>query len=309
MVSNKPQVSIGLPVLNGEKYLTQALDSILAQTYQNFEVIISDNASTDDTPQICRAYATKDNRIRYYRNERNLGSVRNFNRVFELSSGVYFKWAAHDDIISPDFLAKCIAVLDQDQSIVLCHSKTARIDENGAVVGTYDSATNDSLEPHERLRNILKRKGFPWMIFGVMRKDALSMTSLLKDYIGSDWNLLAEISLIGRIYEIPEYLFFRRDHPEAYTRQHYSKGAISSYRKESVWWTGKKRRNLIIFPRLKNCLEFFKSVRRAPISWHEQWLCYKEITRWLYTEGWRLMKWDVDKALNSFRLNLAYAEK
>jgi glycosyltransferase involved in cell wall biosynthesis len=309
MVNDKPCVSIGMPVFNGEKYLRQALDSILAQTYQDFELIISDNASTDDTPHICRAYAAKDNRIRYYRNKNNLGATRNFNRVFELSLGVYFKWAAYDDVISPDFLSKCVRVLDQDPSIVLCHSKTARIDENGVVVGAYDSATNDSREPHERLRGILSKKGFPWMIFGVMRADALSMTPLLRDYIGSDWNLLAEISLIGRIYEIPEYLFFRRDHPDAYTRKHYSKRITANYRKESVWWKGNNRMVWIISPNLRNCLEFFKSVRRAPISRHEQWLCYKEITRWFYREGWRLMKWDVACALNSFRLNLIRTEK
>ncbi|MEM3088782.1 MAG: glycosyltransferase [Candidatus Bathyarchaeia archaeon] len=304
MVGNKPRVSIGMPVFNGEKYIRQALDSILAQTYQDFELIISDNASTDDTPQICRVYAAKDNRIRYYRNKRNLGATRNFNRVFELSSGVYFKWAAYDDVISPDFLEKCVRVLDQDPSIVLCHSKTARIDEDGVVVGTYDSATNDSEKPHERLRVILSKKGFPWMIFGVMRADALRMTPLLRDYIGSDWNLLAEISLIGRIYEIPEYLFFRRDHPDAYTRKHYSKRITANYKKESAWWGGNKRMVLIIIPNFRNGLEFFKSVSRAPISWHERLLCYKEITRWFYTEGWRLMKWDVACALNSFRLNL-----
>jgi glycosyltransferase involved in cell wall biosynthesis len=309
MVNDKPRVSIGMPVFNGEKYLKAALDSILAQTYQDFELIISDNASTDKTQQICREYARKDSRIRYYRNKRNLGAAWNFNRVFKLSSGEYFKWAAYDDVIAPEFLSKCVNLLDQDPSIVLCHSKTARIDENGIVVGTYDSSTNDSLKPHERLREVLRRKGFPWMIFGVVRRDALSMTPLLRDYIGSDWNLLAEISLIGRIYEIPEYLFFRRDHPDAYTRQHYSKGVVSSYKIESAWWTGNKRRTLIISPRLKNCLEFFKSVRRAPISRHEQWLCYKEITRWFYTEGWRLMKWDVACALNSFRLNLIRTEK
>jgi glycosyltransferase involved in cell wall biosynthesis len=299
-----------MPVFNGEKYLKSALDSILAQTYQNFELIISDNASTDKTRHICQEYAKRDGRIHYYRNKVNLGAAWNFNRVFNLSSGVYFKWAAYDDVIAPEFLSKCVSVLDKDSSIVLCHSKTARIDENGMVVGAYDSATKtDSLKPHERLGEVLRRKGFPWMIFGVMRANALSMTPLLRDYIGSDWNLLAEISLIGRIYEIPEYLFFRRDHPDAYTRKHYSKRITANYRKESVWWKGNKRMVCVISPNLRNCLEFLKSVRRAPIRWYEQWLCYKEITRWFYTEGWRLMKWDVACALNSFRFNLTSVEK
>jgi len=309
MVVSKPRVSIGLPVFNGEKYLRQALDSILAQTFQDFELIISDNASSDKTQHICREYAERDSRIRYYRNRKNLGAAWNFNRVFKLSLGVYFKWAAHDDVIAPEFLSKCVKVLDEDPSIVLCHSKTARINENGVMVGTYHSATNDSQKPHERLRNVLSKKGFPWMIFGVMRTNALSVTHLMRNYIGSDWNLLAEISLIGRIYEIPEYLFFRRDHQDAFTNKHFLKRVIPNYQNASVWWKGNKRSAQIIFPRWKNCLEFFKSVRRAPISWYERWLCYKEIGRWLIGKGWRLMKWDVAYELNSFRLNLARTGK
>jgi len=117
--NHKPRVSIGLPVYNGENYLEEAIDSILAQTYKDFELIISDNASTDRTPDICQAYANKDPRIRYYRNEKNIGAAVNFNRVFELSSSEYFKWAAHDDIIAPDYISECIEILDNDDSIVL----------------------------------------------------------------------------------------------------------------------------------------------------------------------------------------------
>src|SRR5262245_45018612 len=106
MANATPRVSIGLPIFNGEKYVAQAFDSILAQTYADFELIISDNASTDQTEAICQAYANRDRRIRYYRNNRNLGAAANYNRVFDLSTGVYFKWAAHDDIVLPTFVTK-----------------------------------------------------------------------------------------------------------------------------------------------------------------------------------------------------------
>src|SRR3972149_8539793 len=92
-----PRVSVGLPVFNGEQFLRQALDSVLAQTYPGFELIISDNASTDRTQDICEAYATRDKRIQYYRQSKNVGGGRNYNFVFEVSNGEYFKWLAHDD--------------------------------------------------------------------------------------------------------------------------------------------------------------------------------------------------------------------
>ncbi len=123
-----PRVSVGLPVYNGENFIKDALDSILAQTFEDFELIISDNASTDGTQQICRQYTSKDQRIRYIRNDGNIGASKNFNQVFELSSGEYFKWIAHDDLCAPEFLERCVEVLDQDPSIVLCFARPKAID-------------------------------------------------------------------------------------------------------------------------------------------------------------------------------------
>src|SRR5688572_7662493 len=123
-----PKVSIGLPVYNGENYLSQALDSLLGQTYSDFELIISDNGSTDRTQEICRAYAIKDRRVRYFRSATNRGAAWNFNNVFALSSGKYFKWAAHDDICAPEFLERCLEVLECDPGIVVCFPKTMQMD-------------------------------------------------------------------------------------------------------------------------------------------------------------------------------------
>src|SRR5262245_31410059 len=118
----RPRVSIGVPVYNGERYLRECIDSILGQTFRDFELILSDNASTDATRTICEAYATRDPRVRYYRNEQNLGACRNFNRCVELARGDYFLWAAHDDAIAPEYLARCVEALDRDPSVVLSHS-------------------------------------------------------------------------------------------------------------------------------------------------------------------------------------------
>ena len=114
-----PRVTIGLPVYNGQNYLVETLESLLAQTYTDFELVISDNASTDRTEAICRQYAAGDARIRYYRNDENIGASANYNRAFELGRGEYFKWAAHDDLLAPTYLERCVEVLDANPDVVL----------------------------------------------------------------------------------------------------------------------------------------------------------------------------------------------
>jgi glycosyltransferase involved in cell wall biosynthesis len=156
MNNSHPRVSMGMPVYNGEKYIEEAIESILAQTYIDFELIISDNASTDRTQEICQGYADHDERIRYYRNPTNLGAAPNYNRTFQLSSGEYFKWAEDDDLIATDFLVKCVEVLDQDPNIVLCFPIARVIDENGTILGDYEyKSDTSSPEPHIRFRNLV----------------------------------------------------------------------------------------------------------------------------------------------------------
>jgi glycosyltransferase involved in cell wall biosynthesis len=276
-------------VFNGEKYLKEAVDSILAQTFQDFELVISDNASTDRTEQICREYASKDSRVRYSRNNKNIGAPDNFNRTFELSTCKYFKWASYDDIYSPDYLMKCLTVLEKNPSIILCHSKTARIDENGKVTGNYDRKTvylANSLKPHERFSVFINMINPCWDLFGLMLRATLEKTPLQRRYIGSDRNLLVEISLMGRIYEVPEYLFFGRDHPYSYTGQFYSnkiKTGRNRHRTQSVWWN---EHNPFVLPTLKNCFEYFRSFKRVPLSDSERALCYYEVLKWFVKEGW-----------------------
>jgi glycosyltransferase involved in cell wall biosynthesis len=109
--SRTPRLAIGLPVHNGERYVSQAIDSLLGQTFTDFTLIVSDNGSTDATEEICRAYARRDARIRYHRSDENRGAAWNFNRVFELADSPYFKWAAYDDLCAPHFVERCIEFL------------------------------------------------------------------------------------------------------------------------------------------------------------------------------------------------------
>src|SRR4030042_4089054 len=148
ILDSKPLVSIGMAVHNGERYIRQALDSLLAQDYDNFELIISDNASTDKTREICLAYAAKDKRVRYYRNQTNVGALRNFDRVFELSSGEYFMWACHDDYWKPRYLSSCLEAFNISEAIVLVGTECDSIDpETGKLIFTDEGLSTVGLSP------------------------------------------------------------------------------------------------------------------------------------------------------------------
>lgn len=276
MSNDKPRVSIGMPVFNGENYLAEALDSLLAQTYSDFELIISDNASTDGTQEICRTYEAKDHRIRYFRNQTNIGAAKNYNRVFELSSGEYFKWAAHDDLCAPEYLRKCIEVLDRNPSVVVCHPKTIYINEKGEVCKYYDDKLDlRSPRPHERYHDYFFR---PYRrcnaIFGVIRANELKKTPLIGSYFGSDQVLLGELALRGKIYRVSEPLFFRRDHPQQLWNVNPTRTMIEA-------WYDPTRARKITFPHWRLLLEHFRSIKRTPLSWHERKWCYIYLGWWV----------------------------
>lgn len=213
MTYRKPLVSIGMPVYNGDKSIREALDSLLAQDYENFELIISDNVSTDRTAEICQEYLAKDKRIRYYLNETNLGAVRNFNRVFELSTGKYFAWAAHDDLWDPTYIRKCVRVLEGNPSVVLCCTSLTFIDEDGRLRDIeyegYDNPDLSSPDIHERVRILILRDGW-FAIYGLIRADALKRTGLARKVYGWDVVLLMELCLLGAFAKVPEVLFYYR---------------------------------------------------------------------------------------------------
>jgi glycosyltransferase involved in cell wall biosynthesis len=214
--SHVPRVSIGMPVYNGECFLEEALDSVLAQSFEDFELIICDNASTDSTPDICRAYLARDRRVRYLRNHRNLGAVGNFNRVFGLASADYFKLANADDLSAPALVAQCVSVLDEHPEVVLCYPKTTLIDEKGEVTRLYEDGLDlRSSSAIDRFRLARQRIGLVNVLQGLVRSNTLRHVSPMRSYLGSDVVLVAELTLYGQFYEIPERLFFRRIHTQA----------------------------------------------------------------------------------------------
>jgi len=211
-----PRVSVGMPVYNGERFLRPAIESVLTQTYGDFELIISDNASTDATPDICRVYAARDPRIRYVRNATNVGAARNFNRVFQLSTGEYYKLANADDVCAPTLVERCVAVLDTHPGAVLCYARTTLIDESGAVMSEYDDGLDlRAASGVQRFRAAMDRIRLVNVFQGLLRSSILRKTRLMGSYHGSDIMLLEELALYGQFREIPQRLFFRRLHSEA----------------------------------------------------------------------------------------------
>jgi glycosyltransferase involved in cell wall biosynthesis len=222
-----PCISIGMPVYNEEKYIKSALESIIAQNYNDFEIIISDNASTDGTSNICREYALKDNRIRYYRNESNIGSANNFNLVFTLSKGEYFMWASGHDTRSKDFLSESILKLSSNDKAVLCYSDAYWLDTEGNNIGlihyTFDGSHDDK---KRRFKNVLlsvsEYASSP--IYGVFRSEALRKTGMFKKIFAGDVLLLCELSLLGPFLYI--------ENPLLEIRRLSDFGGLSSYLKK-----------------------------------------------------------------------------
>jgi len=215
MNSNAPRLSIGLPVYNGERHLRMALESILAQTFTDFEVIISDNASTDSTQKICQEFSRIDPRIRYHRQNQNSGAARNFNRVFELSRGEYFKWIGFDDWLHPEFLERCVKELDKDSSLVLCYCHEKYYTTDTEFVCSLDDSHNVvSDKAYKRFRQIIWCRSLIDPTYAVIRRSALEKTGLISTLLKADDILAAELSLLGRFGHIPEHLSFRRAQPK-----------------------------------------------------------------------------------------------
>jgi glycosyltransferase involved in cell wall biosynthesis len=200
-----------MPVYNGERHLRAALESILGQTFQDFELVISDNASADDTERICREYAAKDPRVQYHRQPKNLGVSENYNAVFRLARGGYFKWASSNDLCDPAFLDTCARVLEGRPDAVLAYPRTRLIRAESAAMEDYEDRLDLPQErPCERFRAYIERYRLNNVMNGVIRASILKRTPLLARFPGSDLVLMAELALYGKFVEVPEFMFFRR---------------------------------------------------------------------------------------------------
>ncbi|MFI0235138.1 glycosyltransferase family 2 protein [Streptomyces sp. NPDC016845] len=280
-MTTHPRLSIGLPVYNGEEYLAEALDALLGQTYEDFELVISDNASTDGTQDICRKYEAQDPRIRYIRLHRNIGAAPNHNYVFTQCKGELFKWASHDDLYARDLLRRCVEALDERPDVVLAHADQAVIDGEGRITVPY-AYTLDTASPSapERFRSMLMESGGD-DFYGVMRAEVLRRVKPHDSYHHADRTFVAEIALHGPFHQVPELLYFRRDHPTRAERANPSK------RSRCVNLDPRRAGVLHPTPRLlaEYVLGFVSAVRRAPLSAADRRACYRHLSTWMTTRA------------------------
>jgi glycosyltransferase involved in cell wall biosynthesis len=210
-----PRVTLAMPVYNGEAFIEIAIRSILNQSFSDLELVITDNASVDGTEAICRRLAEADSRIRYFRNEKNLGAAANYNLGYKYARGEYFKWCAHDDYISEDYVRLAVAALDADREAIMAYGRSEMIDSLGHPAPS-ESAIFEGLENPDAARRFLKvirTGGSCSAIFGVFRRASLALSLLHQPYYSSDRALLAEMALLGRFILVPGIIFYNRAHP------------------------------------------------------------------------------------------------
>jgi glycosyltransferase involved in cell wall biosynthesis len=298
-----PTVTIGVPVYNGHAYLAEALQSLCDQTFEDREIVISDNASTDDTAEICQSFARRDTRIRYFRQPRTIPPAENHNFVLDQARGRYFKWATYDDVCGPQFLERCIAVLERDPSAVLCHPRTAIIDETGRPIEDYEyPLATGSASVARRFGSLLRadhRRYAAFEIYGVMRTDALRRLPEMGNYVSGDRVLLTRLVLLGRFAQIEDRLFFSREHAtrsvrtvsnrvnrgRRWLRQILGVGPLPPLE----WWDPTKR-GVINFPEWRLVREYIQSLDRASLTPAERLSCFAELARWFFGDVPKLVR-------------------
>lgn len=273
-----PRVGVGVPVYNGERYLAETLDALLAQTWEDCVILVGDNASTDRTGEIALDYATRDPRVRYVRHERNIGAARNYSDLFHRAGTEFFRWQAADDLVLPEYTAHCVGALDADPGIVLAYCATTDVDGEGRPIGPYEDrmqVTHD--RPEERFRYVRKTLQRCNALYGLMRSRAVARTRLMQPFIGSDATFLAELALYGKFVEIPDRLFLRRYHGAAAS-------AMDTHQLHS-FYTAVERPKAPVVWAWRHLVAYHSAISRAPLAPGAKMLLHWEVSRLLF--WWR----------------------
>jgi glycosyltransferase involved in cell wall biosynthesis len=265
-------VTVALPVYNGEDYLEEALAGLLAQTYTDFELVISDNASTDRTAEICQAYAARDPRIRYVRQPTNLGAVPNHNLLLALARGRYFKWVGADDIYLPRLLERSVEAIQAHPEAVLVNVWDGVVDGAGnrnAVTYPLDTANPSA---HARFRSVLRANGGN-DFYGLFRTADLRRIRPLGSFLHSDRAYMGELAMNGPFHQVPEVLFYRREHPYRTSHAGLARDVVAKL-DPSRAGSG-HRRSLVLYGEYVQGL--FSAVMHAQVSWPERARCLWEL--------------------------------
>ncbi|MHB8899057.1 MAG: glycosyltransferase family 2 protein [Thermoguttaceae bacterium] len=300
MRSDIPKVSLGLLVYNGESFLAETLESLLSQAFEDFELVISDNGSTDATQDICEASAARDLRVRYVRQPVNRGAAWNFNEVFRLCKGEYFKWCSHDDPCEVGFLGACVDVLDRNPAVAWCMTGIEVIDRFGRRLEGVDASCSgaaqpitpeesrngrtlrlaeDLARPHDRFSKVLLGRTACMDMWGLMRSDVLTKTGLWRHYRGAEKVLMAELAILGNGVQLPMPLAKYRFHSDASI-------ALADFRSQQRW-CDPNRNWRYVFPRLSLVRDFIQVAARHPIGTVERARCLLAVWKYLM----QLRKW------------------
>ena len=283
-MSDAPRLSIGLPVYNGEEYLAESIEALLGQTFEDFELIIADNASTDGTAAICRRYMEQDSRIRYFRQPRNIGLSPNHNFAFAQSRGEFFCWAASDDLYARDLYERCVAALDEHHDAVLAAAWTAAIDSRRNLTQALDyPLVTDSPSAPVRFRSMLFGiEGDDGLIradddYGVIRSSVLRRVAPYNSFYHADKTMMMELALHGRFCHEPAWLYFRRDHDDR---------ALHANPTVRRWCANldPRRADRLRHPVIRLYSEYFwgfvRAIQRAPLSAADRLACYQCLGEW-----------------------------
>lgn len=279
-----PAISVGMPVHNGERYLASAIESVLAQTDPDFELIISDNASTDASGEIARSYAARDARITYLHQAQNLGAAANYNLLFHAARAPLFRWFNADDLIEPSLHAHCRAALAEHPQAVLAWGLTRLINEAGDVIEDYDDRLDLRDErPSDRFSRFFEVVGLTNVIYGLMRRDALAHTSLMGDgsLPAADTRMMAELVLHGWFVGLPEVLFYRRMHPRASSAQRDNQSA------QAAFWGGAGSFRLPIW---RSHIGYLRYALRSDLAAREKWRICRYVLRRMRWERRKLAR-------------------
>jgi glycosyltransferase involved in cell wall biosynthesis len=294
MENSIPLVSVGLPVFNGENFVAEAIRCMLAQTFTDWELVISDNCSTDSTWRICNEFAATDRRIRLHRFQRNMGLTPNYNRVVELSRGKYFKWITHDDLFGPQFIESCLQALLNDSKTVLAFPKLVYVDSEGRRLRdqvSHLSITDATPESRVSRLMMLERESTDifWSQFGLIPTDILKGTRLMGPYGGSDQVLLLELALHGYFKQVEGATFGRREHPAASTvRNDWTDKAAAAF-------VYADDRRSIIFPYCRMLKEHLAIIRDSSLSAAGKMQCAASILRRFATQ-WKYFFHEITKS-------------
>jgi len=279
-----PRISVAIPAYNCERYISQSIESLLGQTFGDFEMVISDNASTDGTEEICQRYASQDRRVRYVRRTENIGGPGNFRYVFSLCTAPYHKWSTADDYWHPKFLEEAVAALDKEPDVVLCYPKTTLIDEHGDKLEDYaDNLELAQDSPRDRMRALYRDIGLCNAHLGLSRRDAMLKTGLISRHKTSDVDYLGEMALLGKFRLLPDIRFFRRFHQAS------SSWARKDAQHQHAYYDPNAKRA----PGGDSWRRFsyqFKMIARAPISLGDKLALSSDVMRWMRYDRHNLLR-------------------